>query len=140
MHGTVSNCFKHNSNFAIYDHVISDRNILQKTIDYLKMDVEDNEWAAMEAMFNSDILYRVKQFGLEIHLMTHMPTTNEYYPRWKTMKRLEDFGFRRWYWHFNHDGARMSHNGRVLSCCYEMVYINIRFMDLSQTITASSLT
>ena len=108
--------------------------VQQKTIDYLKMDVEDSEWDAMEAMFKTDILQsRVKQFGLEIHLMSHSPSIGDIYRRWRIMKTLEECGFRRWYWHFNHDGARSAYDGRIHSCCYEMVYINTRFLTQLRT-------
>ena len=101
---------------------------IQKIIDYLKMDVEDAEWSAMEAMFKTDILEkRVKQFGFEIHLVSQNPLTDAFFRRWKIMKHLEEIGFRRWYWHFNHYMA-FNYNGRIRSYCYEMVYINTRFM------------
>ena len=93
------------------------------------MDVEDSEWESLEAMYKTNILQsQVKQFGLEIHYASHSPTTAEFYRRWKIIKRLEDIGFRRWYWHFNHYGA-YNYNGRVRSCCYEMVYINTAFLN-----------
>ena len=108
----------------------------QKTIDYLKMDVEDAEWESLEAIYKTDILHsRVKQFGLEIHYMSKSRTTAEFYRRWKIMKHLEDIGFRRWYWHFNHYGAYF-HKGHFRSCCYEMVYINTAFLNGTSTMTA----
>jgi hypothetical protein len=92
------------------------------------MDVEDAEWGALEAMFKTDILQsRVKQFGLEIHLINTNPPTDDYFRRWRTLKQLEDIGFRRWHWHFNHYGAYLF-SGKIRSCCYEMVYINTRFL------------
>ena len=97
------------------------------------MDVEDAEWGALEAMFKTDILeMRVKQFGLEIHLNSRSPTTSDLFRRWKLLRRLEEIGFRRWYWHFNHFGA-YNFKGKIRSCCYEMVYINKRFMTQNRT-------
>ena len=100
----------------------------QRTIDYLKIDIENNEWSSLEAMYTSNILDRVKQFGLEIHTMPPGTTdAKAFYTRWRTLKRLEEFGFRRWYWHFNHYGA-YQFKGHVRSCCYELVYINTNFL------------
>ena len=101
----------------------------QTTIDYLKVDVEDAEWESVEAMYKTNILQkRVKQFGFEIHYSSHSRKTGGFYRRWKILKQLEDIGFRRWYWHYNHNGA-YRHKGRFRSCCYEMVYINTAFMN-----------
>jgi hypothetical protein len=108
--------------------IVSMLNDTGKIIDYLKIDIEDNEWKSLEAMYTSDILSRVKQFGIEIHTMpTGTVNTKAFHYRWTVLKRLESFGFRRWYWHFNHYGA-YSANGRVRSCCYELVYINVNFL------------
>ena len=91
------------------------------------MDVEESEWESLEAMYKTNILQsQVKQFGIEIHYASHSHTA-AFYRRWKIMKHLEDIGFRRWYWHFNHACAYI-HNGRVRSFCYEMVYINTAFL------------
>ncbi len=39
----------------------------QKAIDYVKMDVEYNEWEVFETLMKGNVLHRVKQFGFEIH-------------------------------------------------------------------------
>jgi len=79
-------------------------------------------------MYESGILFRVKQFGLEVHTMTTFRTTLKiFFDQYKTLERLESFGFRRWYWHFNFWGTYMYKN-RARSCCYELVYINTNFM------------
>ena len=38
-----------------------------KNIDYLKIDIEGNEWAALVQIMSSGILDKVKQFALEVH-------------------------------------------------------------------------
>jgi len=97
-------------------------------IDYLKMDIEGSEWTVLESMFRSGILAHVKQFGFEVHIMSNAGTSAKtFFSRWKTLRRLEDFGFRRWFWHFNFYGTYMF-NWKARSCCYELVYINTNFM------------
>jgi hypothetical protein len=103
---------------------------LQKIIDYLKMDVEGAEFCSLEAMFQTDILQtRVKQLGFEIHVgQPPRQTVNNLHYFWTVLKHLEEIGFKRWYIHFNHHCA-YQYNGRIRSACYEMVYINTRFMN-----------
>ena len=97
-------------------------------IDYLKMDVDGSEWTVLESMYESGILSKVKQFGFEIHTMTASATTLRiFFDHYKTLKRLESFGFRRWYWHFNFYGTYM-YKDRARTCCYELVYINVNFL------------
>jgi len=99
----------------------------------MKMDVEGAEWLSLVSMLKNDILQcRVRQFGFEIHYLIHNRTAAEFYRRWKILKHLEEIGFRRWYWHFNHHCA-YTHNGRVRSACYEMVYINTAFLNETTT-------
>jgi hypothetical protein len=94
------------------------------------MDVEDAEYSSLEAMFKTDILQkRVKQLGLESHLgIEPRRTADNLHYFWTVLKHLEDIGFKRWYFHFNHHCA-YHFNGRIRSACYEMVYINTRFMN-----------
>jgi hypothetical protein len=98
---------------------------MQKIIDYLKMDVEDAEYSSLETMFKTDILQKhVKQLALEIHLgVEHRRTLPNIYYFWTVLKQLDDVGFKRWYFHFNHHCA-YNYNGHIGSACYEVVYIN----------------
>ena len=101
---------------------------MQKVIDYLKMDVEGHEWAVLKSLLKSGILARVKQFGFEVHNLSKGSTTaRQFFERWQILRRLELQGFQRWYWHFNFYGT-YSYQGRMRSCCYELVYINVNFM------------
>ena len=100
--------------------------VLQVIIDYLKMDIEGNEWSCLKNMMRSNVLSRVKQFGLEIHVK---PDTTKLYEYWTILRDLEKRGFRRWYWAMNYRGRNiyMVPSGSR-SHCYEMVYINVNFL------------
>jgi len=91
------------------------------------MDVEGSEWASMKTMLKSNIFSRVKQFGLEIHCGR---TSNQLYEYFTVLHQLEEQGFRRWYWSMNFRGKNiyMAPTGSR-SCCYEMVYINVNFLE-----------
>lgn len=101
----------------------------EEMIDYLKIDVEYSEWTSLEAILNSTILSKVKQFGLETHTkeVTKKPSTTEdfiYYA--ELLRRIQSAGFYRWYWHYNHFGVFISKNSlQKLTCCYEMVFLNV---------------
>lgn len=98
-------------------------------IDYLKIDVEYSEWSTLEHVLNTTVLSRVKQFGLETHSreLQKKPSSIEdlvYYSG--ILRRLQAAGFYRWYWHFNKYGVFVSKNTqKQLTCCYEMVFINV---------------
>ena len=98
---------------------------MQKLIDYLKFDIELSEWPAIEEMYESGVLHRVRQMGLEIHV--EQLNTAGLHGYYQTLGLLEKAGMRRWSWAMNYYNLRKSTNG-VRSCCYEMVYINSRFM------------
>ena len=108
--------------------------ILQVTIDYLKIDVDYDEWECLETMFADNTLNRVKQLGIEIHTSRYpvkLKPSKEYnfWHYWIILKKLEDLGFVRWKSHFNRWGfswSRMLHT--FFTCCYEMVYINLNFL------------
>ena len=51
---------------SIYNDLISRHG--NKIIDYLKIDVEFAEWIALPQIFESGMLSKVRQLGLEIHL------------------------------------------------------------------------
>ena len=71
--------------------------LLQKVIDYLKMDVEGAEYGAFEAMFHSGALQKVKQLGFEIHYKYNISMTLS------LLKRLEEAGFRQWILDHNYE-------------------------------------
>lgn len=104
-----------------------------RVIDYLKIDVESNEWDALEEILShGKILSHVKQLAIEIHtkeLNKIQSTKEDLYRYWTILHGLEVAGFRRWYWHFNLWGFFPSRTlEKYLSCCYETIYININFL------------
>jgi hypothetical protein len=107
------------------DSLIRDCNDTTRTIDYLKMDIEDAEWETLINMGSTGVLDRVKQLALEIHVVA-----KTFYKYYSVLKQLEERGFRRWYWamNFRGDNIYMDRNG-ARSYGYEMVYINTRYLD-----------
>ena len=67
---------------------------LQRTIDYLKFDVEFSEWAAIIAMLDEGCLEKVKQLSFEGHAWGD--TESNYILFWRGIHGLENFGFQKW--------------------------------------------
>ena len=106
---------------------------LQATIDYLKIDIEYNEWDSFQAMFDENSLKNVKQFAFEIHtneLHNKQTSTVEHFVSYyKTLRKLELLGFRKWLHHSNPFGRYQStRTGKQQTCCYELYYVNTNFM------------
>lgn len=129
--GISGSDFKHSNGWQLrtFESFLKMFNESDEIIDYLKIDVEYSEWSALETILNSTVLSKVKQFGLETHTkdMNKKPSSIEdlvYYTQ--LLLRLHDAGFYRWYWHYNHYGVFVSsHSQLKLTCCYEMVFINV---------------
>jgi len=104
----------------------------QKTIDILKLDVEGSEWGALEKMLEERMLDRVKQLAIEIHTpeLYRLKSSIDDLIRYSTiLSQLEMIGFRKWHWNFNMWGFFPARDGsKYLSCCYELVYVNINFV------------
>ena len=112
--------------YAIHDGC--DIVVEQAVIDYLKIDIDGTEFAVLKNLGSTDILTRIKQIGLEIHPM-HGSTSQIYY-YWTVLEMLATKGFRRWYWAMNYRNTNLYQTpSGIRSCCYEMVYINTRFLD-----------
>jgi len=98
----------------------------------LKLDVESSEWAALESMLEEHMLDRVKQLAIEIHTSEIFKLTSsldDLVRYWTILRRLELIGFRKWHWNFNVWGFFAARDtSKYLSCCYELVYININYM------------
>ena len=113
---------------------ISTLHFFQKIIDYLKIDIEYNEWDTFKVMLEDGTLKNVKQFGFETHTQeVKRRTTNvdNFVMYWSLLDKLEQAGFRRWYWHLNRFGKYTSkRTGTRRTCCHELVYININFMKM----------
>lgn len=62
-------------------------------IDYLKIDIDWEEWSVIPELIESRILDRVRQFGMEIHLTIEgNPNMTEYRKQAKILQRLEKEG------------------------------------------------
>ena len=107
--------------------------LIQKVIDYVKMDVEGSEIAAFEAMFESNVLSNVKQIGFELH--TTFNNSSEYfYKTWSLLRKLEERGFRLWVLGHNTVNIQKEGSHPALSglfCCSNLYFININFLKWS---------
>jgi hypothetical protein len=103
-----------------------------KTIDYLKFDIEVSEWPAIDSMIATGVLSRVRQLAVEIHPPGWKWTADSLYYSFQKLKLLEDAGMRRWYVAMNSYDIRRTPDG-LRTCCYEIVYINANFIPALQT-------
>ena len=100
----------------------------------MKVDIEYGEWDVFESLFTEQSLTHIKQLGLEIHTHELLPLQTssiddfvKYYHVLQTMDRL---GFKQWYHHANSQGQYYSMRSKQYqTCCYELVFINTRFID-----------
>ncbi|KAK2149895.1 hypothetical protein LSH36_432g00010 [Paralvinella palmiformis] len=104
----------------------------KKTIDFLKIDVEDSEWDVMPEMLRSGSLDNVKQLALELH--TKADTTIQDYRLYlETLYTLESRGFKKWTYHLN---PRCTYHlpdiNRYFSHCQEVYYVNLDYLTPDQ--------
>ncbi|XP_018023343.1 probable methyltransferase-like protein 24 [Hyalella azteca] len=118
--------------------VLTYRDILAKigktnsVIDYIKVDIEGYEVDFLENVLYDDqeLLFRIKQIGMELHpsiFITEMSAAKEKY--WRLVHKLRSLGFTPifgepipiWY-------LSLTYDGKTESCCYEIVWINNRFV------------
>lgn len=109
-----------------------------KIIDYLKIDVEYNEWSSLLTMLREGSLRNVKQIGMEIHTrvlfkneltITHIDR-DEYFIWYGILYELEKQGFRRYKYHINPMSETLLNSQKeTISCCLELYYININFLE-----------
>ena len=100
----------------------------QRVIDFLKMDIEWSEWAALPAIFKEGSLVKyVKQIGIEFHL------DDRIYPEIIQMVNiLEGLGFRKWHFDVNLYSVRKAEKRHTLNkLCYEVYFVNINFLKIS---------
>jgi hypothetical protein len=112
--------------------IIDHNNDSGKIIDYMKIDIEGHEWDSLNAMLTDGILKNVKQLAVEFHTFhkTFKDSSALYY-RLNILRQLEEIGFRRWYWHFNHVCAfHFEISNRIRSSCYEVVYVNANYVSM----------
>lgn len=101
-------------------------------IDYLKMDIEYDEWAALPQILESGILDRVRQMAVEVHLPLD-DSLSKLRERVKILKRIEDYGMIRFDSKLN---PWYSGNFKLLSHLklprgYEIAWYNKKFLTLN---------
>jgi len=95
-------------------------------MDYLKIDIEENEWTSLVPMLTDGTLIYVKQLGIEVHMAESDAVS--LFRKYSLLKRLEDLGFRRWFFAPNYYNMKRTKNG-FRSYCYEMIYINVNYLE-----------
>ncbi|KAK3092764.1 hypothetical protein FSP39_006987 [Pinctada imbricata] len=121
-------------------------------VDYVKFDVEFDEWRVLLNILQENALKNVKQIGFEIHtkeffkfkknprLETHS-TQGDYLKMFRILKELEKANFRQFNYRLNPFGEFDSKTDKKKrSCCYELHYINMNFVSQKYTVKQSDLT
>ena len=106
---------------------------MQATIDILKVDIECSEWAAFDAILaNPRCLDNVKQLMVEFHpcLRWADATPDELLRYWRTLRGLDELGFKLWkVWNnyvcgfFSKRMRNVMHYG-----CFNAYYLNIKYL------------
>lgn len=68
-----------------------------KLIDVLKIDIEGTEWAVLIDMFETDMIYGVRQLLVEWHLFTTWPPRDEYTKFYHAYMKLRQAGFKEYH-------------------------------------------
>ena len=105
---------------------------LQRTIDYLKFDIEDSEWSTIPDLYATNVLQNVKQIGFEIHMESLELLQNwelrpvDYH---KTLLLLGERGFKKWNFHENARTTLPARPTPVRTAnCMELYYVNTRLV------------
>lgn len=112
----------------------------QTVIDVLKIDIEYSEWESLRNMMSTRTLANVKQLIFELHTAEveriHRTSTKEdFADMYAVLRGLELAGFRRFHYHYNPLGRYTSaQTGKTRTCCYELYYVNIRFLSQAPTL------
>ena len=113
--------------------ILSQAHHLNKILDVLKIDIEYNDRSAFRTMINEGALDRVRQFVFEIHTneVNGKPSSvQDFYDMAEILFEIEKIGFRRFHYHYNKVGKyRSVRTGIQRTCCYELYYININFLN-----------
>jgi len=96
-----------------------------KVIDYLKIDIEGDEWNAITDIIASGMLPKIRQMAIEIHMWPVKGTLDHHRRLIQTLQMLEDHGMVRFDSRANPTSHRyMDAFGFSDYCCYEMVWYN----------------
>ena len=87
------------------------------------MDIEGSEWPSLEAMFRENSLTNVKQLLFEVHLGKGASMR-----QFQLVNKLEELGFRKFGSHINHYNRFETSSGRRLTRCYELSYMNLKYI------------
>lgn len=106
--------------------------IFQKTIDIMKIDIEEFEWEVVPEMIKSFVLRHVRQLTLELHVVDIKnktePTKEKYISSLLTLKQLYDFGFRI-FWKQSNLCCKFtpSKSKRQQVGCHNLSFVNTQF-------------
>ncbi|OWF37111.1 methyltransferase-like protein 24 [Mizuhopecten yessoensis] len=124
------------------------RNHHEKTvIDYLKFDIEYDEWTVLQALHEEGSLWNVKQIGFEIHtnelfrqkdLPLRTTTKHDYIRMYKILQTLDRMNFKQFNYRLNPFGMFKSKVTNITrSCCYDIHFMNMNFVKKNYTIVES---
>lgn len=121
--------------------------MLQKVIDYLKFDIEYDEWSVLMALQEEGSLWNVKQIGFEIHTNElfrtaksplRATTKQDYIYMYQILQNLERMNFRQFNYRMNPFGMFNSNvTGLSRSCCYDIHFMNMNFVNKKHIIVES---
>jgi len=102
-------------------------------IDYLKIDIEGDEWSVIENIITSGMLSKIRQMGVEIHMWPVNATTINYHRNLiKTLQRLEANGMVRFSSLINPTSSKyVEAFGFNDFTCYEIAWYNSYLYDNS---------
>lgn len=111
---------------------------LQRTIDYLKMDIEFSEWPVLYDLIETRTIDRVRQLALEIHTPeVDIHDRPEHLCTWstvdtmafmmRTLLNLKKSGFQLFYTRTNHRTKFISPITRIERyCCHNLHFVNVK--------------
>jgi hypothetical protein len=101
----------------------------EKIIDYLKIDVDFDEWIALPQMIKSGMLSKVRQLGLEIHL-SESETIDKNREYVKILRTIEKMGFVRFDSKYNPWSiTNLTHLGLIsVPFAFELVWYNDKLL------------
>jgi hypothetical protein len=105
--------------------------LFQRIIDVLKLDVEGAEFQAFPVIFKDNILSRVKQIAMEIHIPKDV-SVSSIQAAFAIFRQLEELGFRKWSFRETPYGES-PHKSDLLRrwrfLAHDINFINMNFLD-----------
>ncbi|KAK7482721.1 hypothetical protein BaRGS_00026019 [Batillaria attramentaria] len=108
-------------------------NHTEAVIDVLKIDIEENEWAALRNLIKERQLINVRQLFIEYHHLFYAKdeTRETFLSRLAQLRAVQELGFLIFYTHkyyFNTCTRKSVAFPVVRTSCYEVHYVNVNFM------------